>query len=134
MNPHRSDRTPCSAIATGLASFLVATATLAVHAAGDAKLGADVFAENCAECHSLKEGKNKKGPSLFSSLGRRAGTVADFSYSPAMKASGLVWTSDALDAYIATPKKAVPGGSMKFDGLPDAKARADLLAYLGTVR
>lgn len=101
--------------------------------AADAKHGADVFAENCAECHSVKEGKNKKGPSLFAVLGRKAGTVADVAYSDAMKQSGISWTPDKLDAYITDPRKAVPGGKMKFDGLNNAAERADLIAYLSTL-
>jgi cytochrome c len=115
----------------GLAAALLPGAA---HAVGDAKLGADLFAEHCSECHSLKEGKNKKGPSLFAGFGRKAATVPDFAYSDALKASGIVWTPEALDPYLALPKKAVPGGKMKYDGLPDAKARADLIAYLATVR
>ncbi|WP_172204892.1 cytochrome c family protein [Niveibacterium sp. COAC-50] len=101
--------------------------------AADAKHGADVFAENCAECHSVKEGKNKKGPSLFGVVGRKAGTVADVAYSDAMKQSGISWTPDKIDAYVADPRKAVPGGKMKFDGLPNAAERADLIAYLYTL-
>ncbi len=108
-------------------------ATVPARAAGDAKLGADVFAVNCAECHSLKEGKNKKGPSLFAGFGRKSATVPDFNYSEAMKASGLSWNAESLDNYLTLPKKAVPGGSMKFDGMPNVKARADLIAYLATV-
>jgi cytochrome c len=104
------------------------------HASGDPALGKDVFAEQCAECHSIKEGKHKKGPSLFAALGRPAASLPGFAYSAAMKASGKTWTPEALDAYVANPKLAMPGGTMKFDGLPDAKARADLLAYLATLK
>jgi cytochrome c len=102
--------------------------------AADLKAGADVFAVHCAECHSLKEGKNKKGPSLFGAFGRKAGTLSDVAYSDAMKASALTWTAQALDTYLSAPKKAVPGGKMKYDGLPDAQARTDLIAYLATVK
>ncbi len=116
---------------------ILAVALLAVtggHAlAADAKHGADVFAENCAECHSVKEGKNKKGPSLFAVLGRKAGSVGDVAYSDAMKQSGISWAPDKLDAYITDPRKAVPGGKMKFDGLSNATERADLIAYLSTL-
>ncbi len=102
-----------------------------VHAAGDAKRGADVFTEECGDCHSTTPGKNKKGPSLASLNGRKAGTLADFSgYSEPMKQSGLTWTSDKIDAYITAPRKTVPGGKMKYDGLADANARADVIAYL----
>jgi cytochrome c len=103
-------------------------------AGGDAKAGTDVFAAQCAECHSMKEGKNKKGPSLFAVVGRKAASIADFKYSDPMKAGGFVWTPEQLDAYITLPKKVVPGGIMKFDGLPDAKARADLIEFLASVK
>lgn len=107
---------------------------LPARAAGDATHGADVFAQECAECHSPKEGKNKKGPSLFGVVGRKAGTVADFVYSDAMLQSGITWTPDKIDPYITNPKKAVPGGKMKYDGLDSAKDRADVIAYLASLR
>ena len=106
-----------------------------VWAAGDAKKGADVFAEECGDCHSTIAGKNKKGPSLNGVFGRKAGSVADFSgYSEAMKQSGITWSSDKVDAYITQPKKIVAGGKMKYDGLGDAAARADVIAYLMSVK
>lgn len=106
-------------------------AAVAAHAAGDAKRGADVFAEECGDCHSAVPGKDKKGPTLTGVNGRPAGTVATFSgYSDAMKASGIVWSADKIDAYIAAPKKLVPGGKMKYDGLPDAARRAEVIAYV----
>ena len=114
----------------------LALASLAGTAAavGNAAAGQDVFAENCAECHSVKDGKHKKGPSLFAVLGRPAGAAPGFLYSAALKASGKTWTADAIDAYITNPKVSVPGGTMKYDGLADAKARADLIAYLATLK
>lgn len=117
-------------------SFVAVTATVSLEAraAADVARGGDVFAEECAECHSVREGKNKKGPSMFGVVGRRAATVADASYSDALKGSGLTWTPDKLDAYLAAPKKFVPGGKMKYDGLADAAERASLLAYLATLR
>lgn len=121
----------------GASALAIAVALLApawCRAAGDVKAGSDVFAGQCAECHSLKEGKNKKGPSMFAIVGRKAASIADFKYSDAMKASGFQWTAAQLDAYITLPKKAVPGGTMKFDGLPDAKERADLIEYLTTIK
>jgi cytochrome c len=99
-------------------------------AAGDPKKGADVFAGECGDCHSPKEGKAKKGPPLFGVNGRKAGSVADFAYSDAMKQSGITWSPDRIDAYITHPKKVVPGGKMKYDGLDDAAARADVIAYV----
>lgn len=98
--------------------------------AADAGHGAKVFNEECAECHSAAPGRNKKGPTLFAVVGRVAGGVPDYAYSDAMKASGVTWSPDKLDAYIAAPHKLVPGCKMKYDGLGDAAARADLIAYL----
>lgn len=107
----------------------------ACHAAGDTGKGADVFAEECGDCHSATPGKNKKGPSLNGVVGREAGSAAGFSgYSDAMKQAGYVWTPERLDAYIAQPRKALPGGRMKYDGLTDPRARADLMAYLSSLK
>lgn len=111
-----------------IAGLLVAGAA---HAAGDAKRGADVFAEECGDCHSAVAGKDKKGPSLSGVNGRAAGSVTSFAgYSDAMKASGITWTPEKIDAYLAAPKRVVPGGRMKYDGLPDAQRRADVIAFV----
>ena len=98
----------------GLAMLLLLAALAHdAHAAGDAKRGADTFIEECGDCHSPKEGKAKKGPPLFGVVGRAAATSPGFAYSDAMKASGITWTPDKIDAYITLPKKVVPGGKMK---------------------
>ena len=102
-------------------------------AAGDVKRGADVFDSQCAECHSVRQGKNKKGPSLFASVGRAAGTVPDFVYSDALKQSGITWTPDKIQTYLAGPKKMVPGGKMKYDSDMTPADVTDLLAYLGSL-
>lgn len=114
---------------TVCASVLLATSPAS--AMGDPKKGADVFAEECGDCHSTVPGKNKKGPSLVGVNGRKAGAVPDFSgYSDAMKQSGIVWAPEKIEAYIAQPRKVVGGGKMKYDGLSEAGARADVVAYL----
>ena len=116
----------------GLASLLVVTQAWA---AGDAKKGADVFVEECGDCHSTVAGKNKKAPTLNGVFGRKAGSVADFSgYSDAMKQSGISWSPEKVDAYITQPKKVVAGGKMKYDGLPDAAARADVIAFIMSIK
>ncbi|MBR0568237.1 c-type cytochrome [Azoarcus sp. L1K30] len=107
---------------------------LPARAGGKVQNGEDVFAQECAECHSVREGKNKKGPSLFAVLNRKAASIKDFSYSDSLAQSGLVWSEAALDAYIANPRKSVPGGKMKYDGLSDASGRADLIAYLASLK
>ena len=129
------DRDLISRAMLAAACCLFAVAAPAARAAGDAKHGADVFAEECGDCHSAVPGKDKKGPSLTGVIGRKAGSVASFAgYSDAMKASGIVWTAERIDAYVAAPKKVVPGGKMKYDGLGDAAARADVIAFVQSLK
>ena len=119
-----------------IAALLAAAAAGQALAIGDAKRGADTFAEECGDCHSPVPGKDKKGPTLTGVFGRKAGSVPSFAsgYSEAMKSSGITWTPDRLEAYIAAPKKVVPGGKMKYDGLGDAAARADVLAFIQSLK
>nr|WP_229679223.1 c-type cytochrome [Dyella caseinilytica] len=101
--------------------------------AGDASAGADVFKAECADCHSIKEGRNKKGPSLFGVVGRTAGTLPDYAYSDAMKQVHWVWSPEKLHDYLSQPaKQAIPGAKMKYDGLDDPKQLDDVITYLGT--
>jgi cytochrome c2 len=110
------------------AAALVAAAS-AAHADGDAARGEKRF-EECATCHSVAAGQNGVGPSLHELFGRKAATLDDFRYSPAMRRSGITWTPQALDNFIADPQKAVPTNRMPYAGLTDAAERADLIAYL----
>lgn len=98
-------------------------------ASGDANRGKTLYAR-CATCHSLKPGVNMIGPPLAKMWGRQAGTSAKFNYSPAMKKYGKAWNTALLDAYIRAPSKTIPGTRMVFAGMPNAKDRADLIAYL----
>jgi cytochrome c len=115
------------------ALWLACLGATSAHAAGNAERGGDVFDGQCAECHSLKAGKNKKGPSLFAAIGRKSATVPDFVYSDGLKASGITWTPDKIEAYLAAPKTVVPGGKMKFDAKLTPQETADLLAFLATI-
>ena len=112
---------------------LVAAATLAgagmARADGDAARGEKKF-EECAACHKIERSEDSLGPSLHGVFGRKAGTLADFRYSPAVKRSGIIWTAETLDTYLADPQKAIPANRMPYAGLPDAGDRADLIAYL----
>jgi cytochrome c len=103
------------------------------YAQGDAARGAELFQQNCAPCHSQERGQNLVGPSLFSVVGRPAASIADFSYSDAMKRSGIVWTVDRLMAYLKAPRKYVPGIKMLFPGLSDEKDRENICAFLATL-
>ncbi len=93
---------------------------------GDAERGKALYA-NCTSCHSIDE--NDIGPKHRGVVGRNAGTVPDYAYSPALKASGIVWDKGTLDRWLTNPSAMVPGTKMFFL-LPDPQARADVIAYL----
>ncbi|MGN6517581.1 MAG: c-type cytochrome [Rhizomicrobium sp.] len=102
--------------------------------AADAAHGAAVF-QRCAICHSNSKGAPAKiGPDLFGVVGRKAGTQANFSYSSAMKNSGITWTPDKLEAYVEHPQATVPGNRMAFAGITSTADARDLVAYLQTLK
>lgn len=107
----------------------------AAFAEGDVAKGT-IIGKRCIACHSVVDAKNKTAPSLVGVVGRAIGSVADFKYSPAMveygKANG-VWDEATLDAYLADPKKTVPGNKMALGPMKKPKERADLIAYLKTL-
>ena len=106
----------------------------AVAVAADANNGKALFSR-CAACHTItKGGPNGIGPNLFGVVGRKAGRAKDFSYSAALKASGITWSPDKLDKWIEHPAALVPGNRMAFAGISDAGQRADLIAYLATLK
>jgi nitrite reductase (NO-forming) len=84
----------------------------------------------CQACHSLEAGKNGLGPSLAGVIGQKAGNVATYNYSPAMKNSGLTWDVATLDRYLTDPQKIVPGNKMPFPGLKTENERSAIIAYL----
>jgi cytochrome c len=96
---------------------------------GDAARGEAKF-QDCAACHKLEAGANNVGPSLQGVFTRKAGELADFRYSPAIKRSGIAWTPETLDKFIADPQAMVPGNRMPYAGMASASDRADLIAYL----
>jgi len=89
--------------------------------------GSELFEDRCAGCHVPAGGG--QGPSLTGVVGRKAGAAAGFEYSPAMKASNIIWTSETLDAFLADPGKVVPGTAMPVH-IPDAAQRAAIVSYL----
>ena len=111
-------------------SFILGTAAYARAAPevlnGDAVRGKTLY-QACTACHSLND--NDIGPKHRGVVGRRAGTVPDYAYSPALKASGLTWDPANLDRWLSNPQALVPGTKMYFL-LANPQSRADIIAYL----
>jgi cytochrome c2 len=100
------------------------------NAAPDVVHGQELFTQRCNACHALD--KNMTGPMLGSVVGRTAGSVAHYDYSPALKNARLTWSVDRLDEWLAGPQKMVPGAKMPVRVL-DAPSRHDIIAYLQKV-
>ena len=119
--------------ATGLV-LVIALGSAASVAWADPGRGERVF-QRCYACHSVVAGEDKlPGPNLRCVLGRRAGTLPGFEFSPAMieagAARGLVWTRATLDRFLADPQAVLPGTAMGTPGLPGAEDRRDVIDYL----
>ena len=112
------------------AACVVAGSGVAI-AQTDAAKGADVYDDRCSGCHVI--GGVGQGPSLAGVVGRRAGAVAGFGYTAALKGSGLTWTPANLDRWITNPQKVVPGTAMVV-AVPDPAERRELIAYLATLK
>jgi cytochrome c len=105
----------------------------ALLAKADAAHGAEV-AKKCGLCHNFdKGGPNMIGPNLYGVLGRKVASHEGYDYSDALKAKGGNWDYESINKMITNPNEYVPGTKMAiFPGLPDAKDRADVLAFLRT--
>jgi len=100
---------------------------------GDPALGKTAF-NKCAACHSIKDGENKIGPSLHGIVGRPSHSIDNFSYSEPMKAYNVTWDVPTLDHYLTDPRGTVPGTKMIFVGLKKDDERANVIAYLETLK
>ncbi len=95
--------------------------------ATDAGRGKALFERRCTGCHSLDQ--DKEGPRLRDVYGRRAGTVASFSYSDALKAAHLTWDDASLDKWLTDTESVVPNNEMSFH-VPSAQERRDIIRFL----
>jgi len=120
-------------VAVALAAAM-ALANGSAMAAGDAAKGEKVF-KKCKACHTVdKGGKNRVGPNLFGVAGMPAGKVPGYKYSGAMKSSGVTWDDASLDKFLKKPKNFIKKSKMGFSGLKKDDQRADLIAYLKTLK
>ncbi len=102
-------------------------------ASADAGKGAKVFTK-CKACHKVEPGENATGPSLFGVVGRPIDSAPGFSYSGALLQVGETWTPENLNHFLTNPKAAAPGTAMGFAGLKKDTDRANVIAYLSTLK
>ena len=114
-------------VAIIVVALMVLTRAPALGADGDPTRGEQIY-HRCQGCHSIDT--NRVGPRHAGLFGRRAGSLDDYSYSDAMRGSGIVWDETTLDQFLTAPRKFIPGTKMPFAGITDAQERADLIAYL----
>lgn len=123
----------------GLISVLATTALVAAGSAfaqeaHEVEEGQKIFKRVCFSCHTSDAGKNKIGPSLHGVFGRKTATVQGFAYSSAMKDANLTWDDQALDKYLADPKKFIPGNKMAYAGVKKENERKEIIAYLKSLQ
>ncbi len=118
-------------------AVLSAAVLVSVNNAGAADIdaGKSTFEHRCASCHAI--GPSARGgfaPQLTGIVGRRAASTTDFTYSKAMRASGIVWNERNLARFIHAPGDVVPGTSMRFWGIGNEQQVANLIAYMRTFK
>jgi len=118
-------------IASALWISLVALEpTKADDSAGDPARGSSLFRQTCFACHSIDA--DRVGPRLGGIVGRPAGSVPGYPYSPTLASADIVWDESSLDRWLAGPRRFLPGARMPFS-LDDEADRRDLIAYLATL-
>ena len=98
---------------------------------GDPAHGQQIYESRCIACHSPDA--NRVGPMHRGVFGRKAGSVANYNYSAAVKNSDVVWNDQTLDQWLTNPQAFIPGQKMNFK-VANAQDRADVIAYLKTLQ
>ncbi len=115
-----------------LRALAIAAAALACSVAAraaDGDPGAALYEARCGGCHAVDA--DRIGPRHRGVVGRKAGSVVGFDYSPALRASAVVWTPATLERWLRDPEALIPGQRMAYS-LGDAQERAAIIAFLGT--
>lgn len=131
------DRRRCAlviALLAGAGCITLSASVTPSRAAGDAAKGRQYFETYCSICHNVQPGRNAIGPTLFGVVGRKSASVPGYNYSPAFRSANMTWDQTTLDKYLANPRGTIPGTKMTYAGLKDDAKRADLIAYLATLK
>jgi cytochrome c len=133
MRQHEAGRGYNIAVGSVLAACLLGAASLPAHAQADAAAGKKRYDSLCRGCHGDAKTAPTVGPSLVNVIGRKAGADASGVISRGTAESGIVWDEKTLDEYLASPKQKIHGTVMPV-GVKDAQERANLIAYLKTLK
>lgn len=114
--------------AVGMIVGLAATSAQAQ----DVGAGERLFKRHCGICHIAEKDSTRRlqGPNLFGLIGRKAGTIEGFRYSEANKNSGIIWSAETLDPYLADPREVIKGTTMAFVGVKKPEERKAIIEYL----
>lgn len=125
----------CAAAAAGSAPRPASAQTPAAMPAGDAAAGEQIFRRLCTACHiPTATGPRRLGPPLFGVVGRHSGSIPGFTYSQANRNADVTWTPEVLFEYLKNPRAFIVGTTMSFAGIRDDQERANVIAYLQTLR
>jgi len=104
-------------------------------AKADAKKGEQI-AKVCQQCHTFAKGEpNKIGPNLFGVMEENIAAVPGYQFSSALAANkDKKWTPAELNVWLYKPQQFASGTKMTFTGLPKVQDRADVIAYLETLK
>ena len=119
-----------------IAAAVLLVASVSAGAKDDVENGKTIFTQRCGICHAVNKDPNGPvaGPNMVGIVGRKAASVPGFTlYSEALKKSGLTWNTQTLSEFLIMPMQKVPGTVMPMM-LPDDKERADVIAYLATLK
>ncbi len=116
-------------VVSGVAAILASASAMTCRAQEPA--AGELAFKQCDICHQLGErAKNQVGPNLNGIIGRRAGSVQGYEYSPGFKGSSMIWDDETFRRYMHSPRSMFPGTKMALAGLTDDRKIEDLLAYL----
>ncbi|WFU83336.1 c-type cytochrome [Bradyrhizobium sp. CIAT3101] len=116
--------------AVGALTLLLAVPSALAQQPASDDAAQQAFNNSCRTCHSVKEGDNRLGPNLNKIVGRKAGALPNYNYSPSMKDAGFVWDQDKLTRFMVKPDEIVSGNKMQPYGGISADDAAKVVAYL----
>lgn len=117
------------------AAVTIAVVMVSVAPRPSSAAGEQSFRRLCAACHIVTaEGRRMPGPSLFGVTRRKSGALDGYRYSAAPRDANVEWTRENLDAYLKNPREFIAGTTMAMSGVRGDEERANIVAYLGTLR